>query len=438
MPSKCLQSPFLTTVLLSFIDTKSTMSKRKADHETEAPVKRRVIELPIPSMNWKEDVSMVKGQKRKDHGECSSIPAKKKKLFEHVPNDREQPSSSMDTMKQDTFPVILKQPTGFGGRVTSDMASTSCRNAAKRLDRAHCPYHPDAYLVEDYSAGDLICTECGLVVVDRCIDVAAEWRVFSSEEDLKDPSRVGDAQNLLLNGGDLTTMISKGAGAASFDEFGNPKYQNRQTMSSSDQSMLNIFEAISTMADRIHLVGIIVDRANRLVKRVYEQKILKGRVNAIASACLFIACREEGVPRSYKDICAVSELSMKEICRCVGLIMRGLQIVLDPIKAEDFTLRFSSNLGLPKEVQKAATFIARKAEELYLVPGRSPVSVAAAAIYMASQASAEKKTRKEIGDMAGVVDVTVRASYQLIYPRAAELFPPDFKFDTPVHKLPQL
>lgn len=125
--------------------------------------------------------------------------------------------------------------------------------------------------------------------------------------------------------------------------------------------------------------------------------------------------------------------------------------------------RFCSNLGLPKQVQMAATYIARKAVELDLVPGRSPISVAAAAIYMASQASAEKKTQKgkekqstdvmvlcwcpwynlfspraEIGDIAGVADVTIRQSYRLIYPRAADLFPPDFKFDTPVDKLPQL
>lgn len=44
----------------------------------------------------------------------------------------------------------------------------------------------------------------------------------------------------------------------------------------------------------------------------------------------------------------------------------------------------------------------------------------------------------EIGDIAGVADVTIRQSYRLIYPRAAELFPPDFKFDTPVDKLPLL
>jgi transcription initiation factor TFIIIB Brf1 subunit/transcription initiation factor TFIIB len=41
--------------------------------------------------------------------------------------------------------------------------------------------------------------------------------------------------------------------------------------------------------------------------------------------------------------------------------------------------------ALPNMVQRAATHIARKAVELDIVPGRSPISVAAAAIYMASQ-----------------------------------------------------
>lgn len=42
-------------------------------------------------------------------------------------------------------------------------------------------------------------------------------------------------------------------------------------------------------------------------------------------------------------------------------------------------------LDLPNMVQRAATHIARKAVEMDIVPGRSPISVAAAAIYMASQ-----------------------------------------------------
>lgn len=83
-----------------------------------------------------------------------------------------------------------------------------------------CYSHPDAPLIEDYRAGDQICSECGLVVGDRVIDVGSEWRTFSNEKSGVDPSRVGGPENPLLNGSDLTTMIGPGTGAASFDAFG--------------------------------------------------------------------------------------------------------------------------------------------------------------------------------------------------------------------------
>ncbi len=68
------------------------------------------------------------------------------------------------------------------------------------------------------------------------------------------------------------------------------------------------------------------------------------------------------------------------------------------------------------------------------------MSIAGAAIYMASQASVDrfKKTRKEISVIAGVADVTIRESYKLMYPRAADLFPVDFPFSIPIQFLPEL
>ena len=50
----------------------------------------------------------------------------------------------------------------------------------------------------------------------------------------------------------------------------------------------------------------VKDRANNLFKQVHDGKTLRGRSNdAIASACLCIACRQEGVPRTFKgtEIC---------------------------------------------------------------------------------------------------------------------------------------
>lgn len=55
-----------------------------------------------------------------------------------------------------------------------------------------------------------------------------------------------------------STLFLQGTGAASFDEFGNSKYQNRRTMSSFDRAMMNAFKEIASMADRINLPRNIV------------------------------------------------------------------------------------------------------------------------------------------------------------------------------------
>jgi transcription initiation factor TFIIB len=83
-----------------------------------------------------------------------------------------------------------------------------------------CQYHPDAHLAEDYRAGDMICTECGLVVGDRVIDVGSEWRTFSNDKDSKDRSRVGDVENRLLSGSDLSTRMGPSTSGADTSGFG--------------------------------------------------------------------------------------------------------------------------------------------------------------------------------------------------------------------------
>jgi hypothetical protein len=54
------------------------------------------------------------------------------------------------------------------------------------------------------------------------------------------------------------------------------------------------------------------------------------------------------------------------------------------------------------------------------------------------QASEDKCSQKEIGDIASVADATIHQSYKLVYPHAAKLFPADFKFATPIDQLPQM
>jgi len=308
------------------------------------------------------------------------------------------------------------------------------------LRQISCPDHPESALVEDYRAGDMVCPECGLVVGDRTIDVGSEWRTFSKDgknaTKNKDMSRVGDVRNPLLSGSDLSTIIQENPGQPSGSGFSS--FNNRRTMSNTDRVLINAFREIASMCDRINITTEIKEAANKLFKEVYESKQLRGRSNdAISAACLYIACRQKQAPRTFKEIVAISRISKKDISKAFKLIVRNMETQVRTITTSDFVDRFCGKLELPFKLRQVAKTVAKNATEMNLVAGRSPLSVVAAAIFLVSQASKHKKSQKEIGDVAGVAEVTIRGTYKEIVMHAKKLFPPDFNFDTPPSMLMQ-
>lgn len=293
-----------------------------------------------------------------------------------------------------------------------------------------CPSHPDAFLYEDHHAGDMICSVCALVVGDRVVDVGSEWRTFS--DSVSDPSRVGAAENPLLEN-DLSTTIGRSTTGT--------EYHNRSAMSSTNRTLMAAFRDINEIADRVGLPKTITDQAASLFKQAHEQKKLRNRPRvAIASACIYLACRMQGAPRSLKELSSISGHQTRDIAKCYKCIYK---IVNTPnqelsmhVDSGDFMSRFCSNLDLPIEVQRLATHIAASAREKSITDGRNPTSIAAAAIYMASQASDTKKSQKEISEVAGCAESTIKHSYRLMLSKAKELMPSDSRFYDRIDQLP--
>lgn len=108
------------------------------------------------------------------------------------------------------------------------------------------------------------------------------------------------------------------------------------------------------------------------------------------------------MPRTFKEIVAVSTVNKRDIGRCFKIILKSHEDTkVGLVDSGDFMSRFCGLLGLTREIQRAATSIAKKASDLELTEGRSPVSVSAASIYMASQASSDKRSHAEIAAIAG-------------------------------------
>ena len=289
-------------------------------------------------------------------------------------------------------------------------------------NKVQCRYHPHSHLIEDYRAGDMICSECGLIVGDRVIDVSSEWRSFSNDNNTgEDRSRVGGQEDPLL-GPDLSTLIGPSVS-------GVPDYTSRQNIPNSERALRIAFKTILEISERINVPNSITFQAKKLFKMVYEKKALKGRSHdAIGAACLYIACRQEGVPRSFKELVATCNISKVRISRCFQQIVKEFDINTQMIRADDFIHRFCSNLSLSTALTRVARHIAKTANDMDIAPGRSPISIAAASIFFACSLSKDKKKSfKEIADVVGVCKSTIEQSYKIMVPRAYELFPKDIQ-----------
>eukprot|EP01018_Ginkgo_biloba_P003353 Gb_02337 [translate_table: standard] len=295
------------------------------------------------------------------------------------------------------------------------------------MDKPFCPdCEKPTEVIMDHAAGDTVCVDCGLVLEAHSVDESSEWRTFSGEQSGADPNRVGDPTNPLLTDKGLTTMISKGNGKGS-DMAVLGRWQNRG--SNSDRNLLAAFGSIATMADRLGLVGTIKDRANEVYKKVEDLKSVRGRSqDSMIAACLYIACRQEDKPRTFKEICSVANGATKrEIGRATKFIVKqleeemGIAMDMGTIHAADLLRRFCSHLGMNNQATRAAIETVKSIEALDI--RKSPISVAAAAIYMISQISDAKLTLKAISDVAGVAEVTIRNSYKELFPHARKLLP---------------
>lgn len=105
-------------------------------------------------------------------------------------------------------------------------------------------------VVFDHSAGDTICSECGLVLEAYSVDETSEWRIFANESSDHDPVRVGGPLNPLLSGGGLSTVIAKPTAGGSTELLSGSLGKLQARSSHPDRNLIQAFKSISAMSDR--------------------------------------------------------------------------------------------------------------------------------------------------------------------------------------------
>ena len=281
---------------------------------------------------------------------------------------------------------------------------------------------PEDMIIFDEERGEYICLDTGEVLEHHVIDQGPEWRAFTPEEKER-RSRVGGPLTPTVHDKGLTTVIDWRDRDATGKKL-EPKrrleilrwrkWQIRARIQSSiDRNLAQAMNELERISDLLRLPKSVREEAAVIYRKAVEKGLVRGRsIESIVAASIYAACRRLRIPRTLDEIAEFTKAGRKEVARCYRLLLKELEVsvpIADPI---DYIPRIGSQLSLPGRVMRRAAEILEEAKRRGITAGKDPAGLAAAAIYIAALLEDERRTQKEIAQVAGVTEVTVRNRYK--------------------------
>ncbi len=276
-------------------------------------------------------------------------------------------------------------------------------------------------LIADSGQGETICEDCGLVVEVDNVDRGPEWRAFDAKEK-NEKSRVGAPTTNTMHDKGLSTNIDWRNKDAYGNSLGSRQREKMQrlrkwnerfrTRDSKERNLKQALGEIDRMASALGLPDNVREMASVIYRRALNEDLLPGRsIEGVSTSCVYAAARQAGVPRSLDEITEVSRVDKSEVARTYRYVVRELKLEVKPADPESYVPRFASGLELSDEAEHRARELLRNAKEQGVHSGKSPVGLAAAAVYAAALLTNEKTTQAEVSEVADISEVTIRNRY---------------------------
>jgi len=206
-------------------------------------------------------------------------------------------------------------------------------------------------------------------------------------------------------------------GGSAVDRERLPQITARQRQKRLGKSAQNRLLHAQDEIDRLSLLLSLPEEVKEDSLEIYceasASDLIHGRsIERILAAAIYMACRKYKVPRTLDEIEDVTKVRRTDIIKICKILAKKLGMKLAVSSPLEYIGVFCAKLNLKKPVEERARKIIYAALERDITSGKSPTSIAAAAIYMTVKLCDEKKTQKDVADATGVTGVTLRARYR--------------------------
>lgn len=276
--------------------------------------------------------------------------------------------------------------------------------------------------MRDYDAAEIVCVNCGCVIQEKLADTRPEWRAFDDEQKAK-RTRVGAPLTFTIHDKGLSTVIDwrdkramgkRDDPSQRLELYKLRKWQRRVRVSdATERNLATALSELSKLSSSLNLPKNILETASVTYRRAIKKRLIRGRsILNVTAAAIYMSCRQCGVARTLDEIADASNLSKKDIGRSYRFMVRELGTFVPPSTSRHYAARFSNKLTISGKAEAIALKILEIAKEMKLTSGRGPTGIAAAATYIATVLTNERKTQREIAEIADVTEVTIRNRYK--------------------------
>jgi transcription initiation factor TFIIB len=231
-------------------------------------------------------------------------------------------------------------------------------------------------------------------------------RAFTTHEK-NQRDRTGSPISILLPSMAMTTVINK-------KDITNPdlkraaKWNSR--LSWQNRNLLIASTELKRISSNLNLPDHVKKEAMYLYREAFKKKLLRGRsINGMIAACLYYACRKERIPRTMQEILDQTSEEAKDVKRCYRALIREFNLKVPNTELLSLVPKYIVPLNLNSETENLVRDILKAYKKHIPTSGKDPKGIVAGALYLACKIKKLNFTQKNIADVVGVTEVTLRS-----------------------------
>lgn len=258
--------------------------------------------------------------------------------------------------------------------------------------------------------GDAVCMTCGLVMDERLVDRSNNGIRAFSQEDRDKREFTGSPITTLTPDISLTTMINR-------KEIRNPNLRRAAKWDShmkwETKNMLTALTELKRMATHLGLPKRVVESSIMLYKIVFQKGLIKGRsILGMIAACTYYASKNAGIPITLQEYFEKSAINIMILKKCYKILIRELNLKTSVMDPASLIPKYCSELNFSSEIELRASKLLKSYIEKKSSCGKDPKGFCAGAIYLVAKLKNKRVSQKQISEITGVSEVTLRSRYK--------------------------